>query len=361
MWDDLIKYILLEKLGYNKSADKILIPKTNYYVISNPFYKDTRPSCQIYKKGGLFKTFNSDVNGKTMLEIWEFCKLLGFYSEYKAYVLQYYNITSDEASLNKKFKEKFHIDFIDNSEQVDFTVNQPEKLKVIPHTVCEEISLSEFEYTKALEYIDELCLSVADGLRPCRLKIYPEDKSFEVCKTAIAFDYEASNYTKYRYLVKTKKNRFRANGIYDAFYKVKNKEYKNTEHCYYVEGEKDCIVVSKYMYDDCYGLSGLSIPKCNPKYHPKCITVLLDHDKFYENCRRIFNSFTEMFPNSEIVLRPKIMIWRLKDGKFDWDKKLDFCDFHQNGKLTKDIIKTGLLPEEIIKSNKIFKNSPYYT
>jgi len=334
IWNDFILYTL-NKLDYGKDKYKNVINKTKYFQISNPFVEDKNPSCCVYKKSGLMRLYNADVNGKNKLEIYEWSKLLGVYNEYVDYLCQYYEMSLNEFMQNDSLVKRYKVKEIEEHEEIDFYTNKLTKLQSLPTTECEEVKLSDFEREKALDYIHSLNLKEYDGLRPCRLRIFAED--YESYRTAIAFDYKNSSYIKYRYLVDSKRNRFRGYGKYDNYYTA---QYNNTKDCYVIEGEKEAIIVSKFTDIDVYGLSGTSLPdnKTTLKRY-KNITVMLDYDRYWERYKSILCELQETYPNSNVVVRPKVLVC-FND---EIDKKFDFGEFYKHGKLNKSIVENGLL------------------
>jgi len=342
MWSNLITHVL-EKLNYG-STEKVIESKDKYFKISNPFASDKNPSCVVYKKSGIMVLYNADVNGKNKLEIWEWIKLLGFWNEYINHICQHYEISVDNLSKNKHLMDLYRISKIGDHERVEFKSNKLSKIVSKPNTNCEEVELNDCERNEIANYISEINLSEDDGIRPCKIKIFSDE--YEVFKIGVCFDYLYSNFKKYRFLTDEKKYRFRADGCYDKYYTVRR---RFSRKCWVVEAEKEAIIVSKFTKDDCFGISGTSIPNCEMLIEYDEIEVLLDYDKFYERSMSVYNTIKKQNPNAKILVRPKLNIFY--SGRFD--DTLDFGDFHSKNKLTSDIVNTGLISESdvLIKNN----------
>jgi len=357
MWTNFINHAL-DKLEYNKRSDKVAVPKDKYMLISNPFTKDHCPSSAIYSRSGLMRLYNSSVEGKDKLEIYEWTKMLGLYEDYVSYLAKHYELSHGELLSNKHLCEMYKISDVDRVQDIDFTVNKLKAGKPKSTSKCEEVELKSYDIKKGRKYLKEIGLTEED-CDIVRLRQYTNE--WETEKTAIAFRYTTCDFTKYRFITKEKKFRFRASGRFDSYYIAK---LNSGNRVYITEAEKEAKIVSKYVDCSVLGISGTKLPDdtehCLLASFEEII-LMLDFDCWLDDKLDILGMYEKLRlqnATAKITVRPKLFC--VFNGEMITE--YDFGDLHKEGKLTSDIVETGLLSKDDIdcwKYREEYKRAGY--
>jgi len=332
----LIEYILHDmELGYDH--------KVGYFHCSNPISakngkKDRSYSAQWNNKYGGLTVWNGDtINGKTHISFNEVVSYLGYQDKY-------------EEIMGTKH---FHINSF-------YSENKLKRKKVVDKNPPKEVDIDPKHYKLCEEYLQSRGLEVIAGLiEPANVEFVGKFGTFH--KPYIAMRY-SGGFNKYRYIhSKNKKDRFISFGGngYESFFEMRR---DGSDKVFLIEGESEAYSISKYVEDDILSMHNLNTVPSNITYEYKEVVILIDSGKFNEVSWGLYKKVKPCFPNARVSIRPKLIIWY--DGKYDYEgyKEYDFNDLHKEGKLTSDIVETGLLSKDDIdcwKYREEYKKAGY--
>ena len=331
----LIEFILQSlELDYTNRVNSSFIVTQNPITHHNGSTDQTH-SASFNKSTGTLTCFNGDtLDGNKSVSLEKVCSYLGFQDEYKEI------LNKDIEDINILYRRTNTI------KKVDKAKNPPK-----------EVDLTEDELEKCNKYLSDRGVSSILGLcEPVGLEFDGKYGKFKALY--IAFRYP-NGFSKYRSIYNSnKKTRFLSFGGdgYKELYCVRN---NGSVKAWIGEGETEMLSISQYIDEDVYAMHNLdSIPeRCDLSQYDE-VTVMIDNDKYDKVAWKLYKEIVKCCHiGAKITIRPKLNIWY--SGKWDYQhvdcngkkQDRDFNDLHKEGRLTKDIIETGLLSESDILGN----------